>query len=44
MAPGLIHLEMGITAELYEFIVRVVEDKIREIRVTREEFDKREKQ
>ncbi len=31
---------MGITAELYEFIVRVVEDKVREIRVTREEFNK----
>ena len=29
-----------ITAELYEFIVKVVEDKVREIRVTREEFDK----
>ena len=29
-----------ITAELYEFIVKVIEDKVREIRVTREEFDK----
>jgi len=29
-----------ITPELYEFIVKVVEDKVREIRVTREEFEK----
>ena len=31
---------MSITPELYEFIVKVVEEKVREIRVTREEFDK----
>ena len=31
---------MTITPELYEFIVKVVEDKVREIRVTREEFEK----
>ena len=31
---------MSITPELYEFIVKVVEDKVREIKVTREEFDK----
>lgn len=31
---------MTITAELYELIVRVVEDKVRDIRVTREEFSK----
>ncbi len=31
---------MGISAELYEFIVKVVEDKVRDIKVTREEFDK----
>ncbi|MDW8035917.1 MAG: hypothetical protein RMI85_05635, partial [Candidatus Korarchaeum sp.] len=31
---------MSITPELYEFIVRVVEEKVREIRVTREEFEK----
>ncbi|MEM1717844.1 MAG: hypothetical protein QXF49_00650 [Thermosphaera sp.] len=29
-----------ITPELYEFIVKVVEDRVREIKVTREEFDK----
>ncbi|MGC8835580.1 MAG: hypothetical protein ACP5PL_01330 [Infirmifilum sp.] len=28
-----------ITAELYEFIVRVVEEKVKDIKVTREEFD-----
>ncbi|MEM3739896.1 MAG: hypothetical protein QXP84_03785 [Candidatus Korarchaeum sp.] len=31
---------MSITPELYDFIVRVVEEKVREIRVTREEFEK----
>ena len=31
---------MSITPELYEFIVRVVEEKVKYIRVTREEFDK----
>ena len=31
---------MSITPELYEFIVKVVEDKVREIKVTRKEFDK----
>lgn len=31
---------MSITPELYEFIVRVVEEMVRDIRVTREEFDK----
>jgi len=31
---------MSITPELYEFIVRVVEEKTKEIKVTREEFDK----
>ncbi|QOJ79016.1 hypothetical protein IG193_00680 [Infirmifilum lucidum] len=31
---------MAISAELYEFIVKVVEDKVRDIKVTREEFDK----
>ncbi len=31
---------MSITPELYEFIVKVVEEKVREIRVTREEFEK----
>ncbi|MEX2752466.1 MAG: hypothetical protein Q6366_011360 [Candidatus Freyarchaeota archaeon] len=30
----------SITPELYEFIVKVVDDKVKEIRVTREEFDK----
>ncbi|MHA1581785.1 MAG: hypothetical protein ACTSYM_04720 [Candidatus Baldrarchaeia archaeon] len=31
---------MSITPELYEFIVKIVEDKVREIKVTRKEFDK----
>jgi len=31
---------MSITPELYEFIVKVVEDKVRDIRVAREEFEK----
>ena len=31
---------MAITKELYEFIMKVVEDKVSEIKVTREEFDK----
>jgi len=31
---------MSITPELYEFVVKVVEEKVREIKVTREEFDK----
>ena len=31
---------MSITPELYEFIVKVVEDKVRGIRVVREEFEK----
>ena len=31
---------MGITAELYEFIVKVVEDKVREVKADREAFDK----
>ena len=31
---------MGISSELYEFIVKVVEDKVRDIKVTREEFDR----
>ncbi|MBS7605939.1 MAG: hypothetical protein QXR62_00020 [Candidatus Bathyarchaeia archaeon] len=31
---------MSITPELYDFIVKVVEDKVRDIRVTREEFDR----
>ena len=30
----------SITPELYDFIVKVVDDKVKEIRVTREEFDK----
>ena len=30
---------MSISAELYEFIVRVVEEKVKDIKVTREEFD-----
>jgi len=30
---------MSITPELYEFIVKVVEDKVRDIRVAREEFE-----
>ena len=34
MSEGLIN------AKLYEFIVKVVEDKVKDIRVTREEFDK----
>ncbi|MEM2418488.1 MAG: hypothetical protein QW414_07055 [Candidatus Bathyarchaeia archaeon] len=31
---------MSITPELYDFIVKVVEDRVRDIRVTREEFDR----
>jgi len=31
---------MSITPELYEFITKVIEDKVKEIKVTREEFDK----
>lgn len=31
---------MSISRELYEFIVKIVEDKVREIRVSREEFDR----
>ncbi len=31
---------MSITPELYEFITKVVEDKVKEIKVAREEFDK----
>ena len=31
---------MSLTPELYDLIVRIVEDRVREIRVTREEFDK----
>ncbi|MEM3815346.1 MAG: hypothetical protein QW341_00705 [Candidatus Bathyarchaeia archaeon] len=31
---------MSITPELYDFVVKVVEDKVRDIRVTREEFDR----
>jgi len=31
---------MSITPELYEFITKVVEDKVKEIRVTREDLDK----
>lgn len=31
---------MTITPELYEFIAKVVEDKVRDIKVAREEFDK----
>ncbi len=31
---------MSITPELYEFVVKVIEEKVREIKVTREEFDK----
>ncbi len=31
---------MTITPELYEFVTKVVEDKVREIKVTREEFDR----
>ncbi len=31
---------MSITPELYEFIVKVVEEKVKEIKVTREEFGK----
>ena len=30
----------SITPELYEFIVKVVDDRVKEIKVTREEFDK----
>jgi seryl-tRNA synthetase len=30
----------SITPELYDFIVKVVDDKVKDIRVTREEFDK----
>jgi len=30
---------MSITPELYEFIVKVVEDKVRDIRVAQEEFE-----
>ena len=29
----------GITAELYQVIVSIVEDKVRQIRVTREDFN-----
>ena len=29
-----------ITPELYEFIVKIIEDKVRDIKVTREEFEK----
>ncbi len=31
---------MGISAELYEFIIKVVDERVREIKVTREEFDR----
>jgi len=31
---------MGITPELYELIVKIVEDKVKEIKVTKEAFDK----
>ncbi|MEM2614937.1 MAG: hypothetical protein QXO15_12060, partial [Nitrososphaerota archaeon] len=31
---------MSITPELYDFVVKVVEDKVRDIRVTREEFNR----
>ncbi|MHA1595780.1 MAG: hypothetical protein ACTSXJ_06465 [Candidatus Baldrarchaeia archaeon] len=31
---------MSISPELYEFIVKVIEDKVKDIKVTREEFDK----
>ena len=31
---------MSITPELYDFIVKVVEDKVREVRVSREEYDR----
>jgi len=31
---------MGITPELYEFVAKVVEDKVRELKVSREAFDK----
>mgnify|MGYP000344840001 CR=1 FL=1 len=34
---------MSITPELYEFIVKVIEDRVKEIKVTREEYDKLEK-
>ncbi len=31
---------MSITPDLYDLIVKVVEDKVKDIKVTREEFDK----
>ena len=31
---------MSITRELYEFIVKIVEDKIKDVRVSREQFDR----
>ena len=31
---------VSVTPELYDLIVKIVEDKVREIKVTREEFDK----
>ena len=30
---------MQISAELYEFVIRVVDDRVREIKVTREDFN-----
>ncbi|MGC8674499.1 MAG: hypothetical protein ACP5TI_05200 [Thermoprotei archaeon] len=31
---------MSISADLYDFVVKIVEDKVRDIKVTREEFEK----
>ena len=31
---------MAITRELYELITKIVDDRVKEIKVTREEFDK----
>lgn len=31
---------MSLTPELYELIIKVVDDRVKEIKVTREEFDK----
>ncbi|MEM1507778.1 MAG: hypothetical protein QXU02_00510 [Candidatus Bathyarchaeia archaeon] len=33
---------MSITPEIYDFIVKIVEDKVKDIRVNREEFDRLE--
>ena len=31
---------MTLTPELYDVIVKIIEDKVKEIKVTREEFDR----